>query len=81
MQSQKNVMLDKVKLNELKAALPKGGYKQVAKITGKSVESVRKILNEPSRYNKYVISATLKVAAAHKKEVEELESKVTQVVS
>lgn len=74
-------MLDKAKLNELKAALPKGGYKQVAKITGKSVESVRKILNEPSRYNKRVITVSLKVAAAHKKEVEEIENQVTQIIS
>lgn len=75
-------MLTKRELQAIKRQLPEDGYQKVSdKLENVTKESVRKVLNDPSRYNKDVIYASLQVIEEHKNEVEALKNKVREVCS
>ncbi|WP_316780445.1 hypothetical protein [Pedobacter antarcticus] len=65
------IRLDKQELEAIKAKLPEGGYKLISsKLNRVTAEAVRKVLNEPNRYNRKVIDAALEVIKEHQEILE-----------
>lgn len=75
-QSHKNVMLSKRELTKVRKQLPPNGYALIADKVLKSTEAVKKVLQDPDRYNKDVIDAAFVVIDNYKKEVEQQKQKI-----
>lgn len=58
-------MLNKRELNNLKKALPDNSYFTIAEVLNISKETVRKVLNDPSRYRKDVIDEAIALSKNH----------------
>jgi len=74
-------MLNKDALKAIKQKLPKDGIQMISEKTGVSKDSVKKILNEPSRFNKKVIEAALKIIEAYELEINDLVSRANNLIS
>jgi hypothetical protein len=74
--------LSQTELKALKAQLPDGGYKLVAsKLNRVTAETVRKVLNDPNRYNFEVIDATISVVKEYKERIEAQKEAIKAVIS
>lgn len=68
-------MLSKERLNAIKEGLPKNGFQMVSDKSGVSKDSVKKILNDPERFNPEVIEAALEVVEEYQKKLRNLENR------
>lgn len=79
MKSHLNAMLTKRELSAIRKALPIDGYKRIAEKAGVHSETVRKVLNEPKRFNQTVIGKALEVIEEFKSEVRSLKNQIKEV--
>lgn len=74
-------MLNKRALAAIKKKLPKDGFQLVSDKSGVSKESVKKILNDPLRFNKDVIAAALTVIEEYQEELAQLETRAKNLTA
>ena len=74
-------MLSKRELKTIKSALPVNGYKLISEKSGVTVETVRKVLNEPSRYREDVIKNALCVIEEKKVHIQTLKEQIKTITS
>ncbi len=74
-------MLNKRALAAIKRKLPKDVFQLVSDKSGVSKESVKKILNDPLRFNKDVIAAALTVIEEYQEELAQLETRAKNLTT
>jgi len=74
--------ISRTELRILREKLPVGGYELVAsKLHRVTAEAVRKVLNDPKRYNSKVIDAAIEVVKEQKEKLELQKEAIKELAS